>query len=73
MGYWDATDQYLKERGGCGPTYPSCGTEMFPADNYGRFICDCNFKTLDVVTDAPVHFTFPLSISICFTSYPKQP
>lgn len=42
MGYWDATDQYLNSHGGSGPKCPSCGAEMFPQDDHGRFTCFCS-------------------------------
>lgn len=49
MGYWDATDLYLKRHGGEGPKCPLCGKEMFPMDDHGRFTCFCSLgKTLDV-------------------------
>jgi len=41
MGYWDATDKYLAEHGGHGPTCPHCGKEMFAEDDHGRFSCFC--------------------------------
>ena len=42
MGYWDATDQYLIRSGGRRPRCPSCGQEMFPQDDHGRFACLCS-------------------------------
>ena len=52
MGYWDATTGYMKQHGH-GPTCPSCGEEMFPQDDHGRFACFCNMRnTLDVVSGA---------------------
>lgn len=51
MGYWDATDQYMRRHGGRGPACPSCGKEMFAQDDHGRFACFCNLGGgLDVVT-----------------------
>lgn len=41
MGYWDATDDYLRTHGGCGPTCGFCGNEKFPIDDHGRFGCFC--------------------------------
>ena len=41
MGYWDRTDNILKERGGRAPFCPNCGKEMFAADDHGRFTCFC--------------------------------
>lgn len=49
MSYWDETDRYLS-RHGKGPTCGSCGEEMFPADDHGRFMCFCGGGGLDVVT-----------------------
>jgi len=41
--YWTATDDYLKEHGGKGPIC-SCGSEMVPQDDHGRFVCfDCGY------------------------------
>lgn len=47
--YWDRTDRFLARNGGP-PTCPSCGQEMFAADDHGRFACFCNGNTLDAFT-----------------------
>lgn len=49
--YWSATDDYQREHGG-NPTCPIHGTEMFPQDDHGRFVCfECGIgNPLDVVT-----------------------
>lgn len=58
MGYWDETDNYLDAHGGQGPTCPTCGKTMFPADDHGRFICGCNFgRRFDVVTGTVIDRT----------------
>jgi len=50
MSYWDRTDRYMNHHGR-GPTCPSCGKEMFPQDDHGRFICSCSLgRSFDVVT-----------------------
>ena len=50
MGYWDATDGYLK-RHGRGPICPRCGARMFPQDDHGRFTCFCSLgRSLDVIS-----------------------
>lgn len=55
MGYWDATDRYLS-RHGRGPNCPSCGQEMFPQDDHGRFTCFCNLSGgFDTVTNTPIY------------------
>lgn len=50
MGYWDATDRFLSKHGR-GPKCPSCGSEMFPEDDHGRFSCICGGGTFDVVSE----------------------
>ncbi|HRY82242.1 MAG TPA: hypothetical protein P5232_00840 [Candidatus Moranbacteria bacterium] len=37
--YWIATDQIKKRLGGKNPKCPTCGGEMFPQDDHGRFTC----------------------------------
>jgi len=37
--YWTATDDYLREHGGRNPSCPTCGGEMHPIDDHGRFRC----------------------------------
>lgn len=41
MGYWDATDEYLRRHGGKGPACGYCGEAMIPEDDHGRFTCFC--------------------------------
>ena len=41
MGYWDATDNIIEMNGGRNPICPTCGQEMFPIDDHGRFMCGC--------------------------------
>ena len=41
MGYYDKTDNILKEKGGDGPPCPDCGKLMFAEDDHGRFTCFC--------------------------------
>lgn len=43
MGYWDRTDEIIRNNGGLNPICQRCGQEMFPQDDHGRFICSCNF------------------------------
>lgn len=45
VSYWDRTDDYLGRHGGRGPLCPSCGEEMFAADDHGRFSCFCGGGT----------------------------
>ncbi|MDD4900659.1 MAG: hypothetical protein PHS62_00900 [Patescibacteria group bacterium] len=54
MGYWDATDEFLREHSGHGPTCPNCGKAMFPEDDHGRFVCSCKLGgSFDVVSGEP--------------------
>lgn len=56
MGYWTATDDYLRTHGQ-GPKCPDCGATMFPQDDHGRFMCFCSGrkgKAFDVVTKTSV-------------------
>ena len=50
--YFDRTDAYLRTHGGQGPKCPVHGTEMFAADDHGRFACfSCGLgSALDVTT-----------------------
>lgn len=55
MEYHDATAQYMR-RHGRGPNCSSCGKEMFPQDDHGRFTCFCNIGGgFDVVANMPIH------------------
>lgn len=54
MEYMDATDQYMSQHSR-GPTCPSCGKEMFPEDDHGRFSCFCGGGTLDIVNKTILH------------------
>lgn len=39
MSYWSRTDEILAELGGQNPRCPTCGAEMYPLDDHGRFRC----------------------------------
>jgi phage/plasmid primase-like uncharacterized protein len=55
MSYWSATDEFLQKNGG-NPKCPNCGSEMFPQDDHGRFICFCSLGGgFDAVTNTRMH------------------
>ncbi len=39
MGYFDRTEEILKENGGHAPNCTNCGHEMVTEDDHGRFKC----------------------------------
>jgi hypothetical protein len=43
--YFTATADYLREHNNLGPTCRRCHKPMLPADDHGRFVCFCKFKT----------------------------
>lgn len=56
MDYWDITDDYLSDHGS-GPTCSTCGRQMHPIDDHGRFGCIFCRRGIDVVTGTELHTT----------------